>query len=113
MAIATGRLFRLWAYRVSHARLLLRSPRSAAEPKNVDLELAGVRYVQLPALADLELVDTSAEDHHRAEQVLGAAVPREQVYAFAARGRRYLVVAGALGVVETEFGPTESNLDRA
>jgi hypothetical protein len=42
------RKFQFWQYRVSHGEVLVRSPKDAAHPRNVDLMFVGVEYVDLP-----------------------------------------------------------------
>jgi hypothetical protein len=63
-----GRRFQFWQYRVRHGELLVRSPKDAAHPRNVDLMFAGVEYVDLPRfLPDLEVDEPEDEDLSRAQ----------------------------------------------
>lgn len=99
-----GRLFQLWRYQVSHGCLLIRSPKDADHPRNVDIVFAGVDYVELPRLLpDLEIAEPTEADVLRAEELLGRAVRRESVVAILARGRRHIVVSAAVRVEDNEM----------
>jgi hypothetical protein len=45
---SSDRTFRLWAYTVSHAQLLLRSTRTESHPTRIEVLFKDVRYVALP-----------------------------------------------------------------
>ena len=99
-----GRSFQFWQYRVSHGELLVRSPRDAAHPRNVDLMFVGVEYVDLPRyLPDLEVDDPNDEDLARAQERLGKPVERKSVVVLKTEGRHYVVVAVAVMAVESDM----------
>jgi hypothetical protein len=99
-----GRKFQFWQYRVSHGELLVRSPKDAVHPRNVDLMFAGVEYVDLARfLPDLEVDEPNNEDMTRAQERLGKSVERQNVIVLKSQGRHYVVVAAAVKVVESEM----------
>jgi hypothetical protein len=58
-----NRVFEVWAYSVSHAKLLLRSTKSDEHATRIDLGFKNVRYIQLPTLlSDLSVHIDSVED---------------------------------------------------
>lgn len=114
------RMFQIWEYWVSHAQLLLRSPGDlrcppgTSEARNLDLMFVGVEYIELPAVIEgLELAESSAEDHRVAAQRIGHPVPAGHVFVLATAGRRHLVVAGGLTVLENDRELMQSSLERA
>jgi hypothetical protein len=99
-----GRRFQFWQYRVSHGELLVRSPKDAAHPRNVDVMFVGVEYVDLPRfLPDLEVDEPNDDDVARAEERLGKPVERQWVVVLKSQGRRFVVVAAAVQAVESEM----------
>jgi hypothetical protein len=94
---------------VSHGELLVRSPKDAEHPRNADLMFAGVEYVDLPRfLPDLELDDPDDHDLARAQERLGRPIARRDIVVLESQGRRFVVVAAAIRVVESEMGIFES-----
>ena len=107
------RNFRLWDFRVSHDQLLLRSPKTAENPKNLDVAFVGVEYVELPTkLKELTVGEAGDNDFRRADQAVGSPVPRGQVFVIESGGRRYVVVAAAVKVFENDLDIFESSLER-
>lgn len=99
-----GRTFQFWQYRVSHGELLIRSPKDAAHPRNVDLMFVGVEYVDLPRfLPDLEIDEPEAPDLARAQERLGKSVELESVLVLKSQGRRHIVIAAAVKTVENDM----------
>ena len=108
------RSFKLWDYYVSHSQLLLRSHKTVTHSKNIDIVFGDVDYVELPTiLPGLEIVEASAEEQSRAEQVMGGPVAAERIFVIASQGRRYLVLAGGMRVSENELALFESSLQRS
>lgn len=106
------RKFQFWHYQVSHGELLLRSPKDASHPRNVDLRFAGVEYVDLPRfLVDLEVDEPTDDDTTRATERLGKSIDRQTVIVLKSQGRRYLVVASAVRADETDMGIFETPFD--
>jgi hypothetical protein len=107
------RNFRLWDFKVSHDQLLLRSPKNAENPKNLDVAFVGVEYIELPTkLKELTVGEAGDDDFRRADLGVGKAVPRNQVFVIESGGRRYVVVAAAMKVSETDLDLFESSLER-
>lgn len=107
------RNFRLWDFRVSHDQLLLRSPKNAETPKNLDVAFVGVEYIELPTrMRELRIEEPEVDDHVRAEQALGRPVPHTQVFVIQTDDRRHIVVAAAVRFFENELDIFESSLER-
>lgn len=99
-----GRRFQFWQYRVSHGELLVRSPKDASHPRNVDLMFVGVEYVDLPRfLPDLEIDEPEEPDIARAQERVGKPVERQSVIVLMSQGRRHIVVAAAMKAVESDM----------
>jgi hypothetical protein len=107
------RSFRLWDFRVSHDQLLLRSPKNASAPRNLDVAFVGVEYLELPTkLRELTLGAAEPDDHKKAEQVLGRLIPKDWVFVISSDERRHLIVAAAVKVFENDLDIFESSLER-
>jgi hypothetical protein len=100
-----GRSFKLWEYRVSHGMLLLRSPKGTPIPeRNVDIMLAGVDYMDLPAdCRTLEIEEASSADVAFAESRMGKPVAQKKVFVFNCDSRRHVVIAVGIKVAETDM----------
>lgn len=106
------RMFKLWDYHITHSRLLIRSHKTISHPKNIDIMFFDVDYVELPTiLPHLEIVEASAEERSRAEQVMARPVAAERVFVIASQARRYLIVAGGMRISENELELLASSLE--
>jgi len=95
--------FQTWAYRVSHGELLIRSPKTSSETKNIDLIFVGVEYMSLPRFfSGIEVVEPSDEERRQVTRTLGERQPG-QVYVLLSEGRRHLICAGFFKVMETDL----------
>lgn len=86
MNYLSNRIFRIWAYTVSHCFLLLRSPQlfedvegySNATNYNVDIEFWGVAYLELPdilkGITVKEIIENIPEKFHKYSTSLGYKV---------------------------------------
>ncbi len=64
----------------------------------------GVEYVDLPRfLPDLEIDEPTDDDVARAEERMGRPTARHLVIVLKSHGRRHLVVAAAMKVVESDM----------
>lgn len=107
------RIFRIWDFRVSHDQLLIRSPKSASEPSNIDLAFVGVEFVELPTmLKGLRVAEPTADDAKRVELALNRPVALNRVFVIETDGHRYAIVAAAMRVSENELDMFESSLER-
>lgn len=99
-----GRKFQFWLYHVSHGELLVRSPRGEEHPRNVDVMFADVVYLETPRfLPDLEIDEPSEGEVARAGERLGRSVEARDVIVLKSEGRRFLVVAASVQVVESDM----------
>jgi hypothetical protein len=105
--------FRLWDFRTSHDQLLLRSPRSTEDAKNLDIAFVGVECVALPTkLRDLSIDVPSDDELHEAERALGRPIPKSQVFVIESGAHRHLVVAAAVKIFENDLDMFESRLEK-
>lgn len=112
MPFDSDRRFRLWDYNVSHKQMLLRSPRSPDVEANLDIVMWGVEYLDLATSLDgLKMASASCEEHRRAERALGKVLDSSQVFCFASRDQRFLVVAAGFKVLENELDIFVSSLE--
>lgn len=111
-AIRSDRVFKVWEYRVSHAQLLLRSPKSEAHPRNLDVIFVGVEYLDLPTrLEGIEILPGDADDVRDAQRGHGKPVGRECVFALSSTGRRHIVVATSVRELANDLDLFESSLE--
>jgi hypothetical protein len=103
MSTTMERTFQLWEYKVSHGCLLIRSPRSTAEEKNVDIVFVGVEYLAVPRfMRGIQLSVATSDELEYLGRMLGKAVSRESVWILASEGQRFPVVAVGVRVEENE-----------
>jgi hypothetical protein len=101
--------FQLWAYVVSHQRLMLRSPKSEEHPLNIDLHFGAVGYIDLPTtLRGLALTSPRAEEVDRLRRQVGSSVELGHIFVLESAGRRHFVVAWSLYVEENDLGFMET-----
>lgn len=100
-----NRLFQLWAYHVSHQRLLVRSPKGPDIERNIDLKFYGVGYLNVPSnFRGVALVDATAEEVDQVRSEFGELLLRERtVYVLASTDKRFIVVAASVTVEEHDM----------
>ena len=90
-----GRRFQLWSYQVSHATLLLRSPKDSEHPTRIEVAFKNVHAVKLPAMFDdltISMAHGSRAESIRAEA--GVLKDRGEVFLIEGVGTKGYVVAG-------------------
>lgn len=108
-----GLVFQLWEYRVSHGQMLVRSPKSPTQQTNVDIAFVGVEYVDLPRyLPELEIAEPTEGDIAFAKDRLGKPAEAKSITVLKVKGKRYVVVAAALKVTESDMDIFESPFPR-
>lgn len=108
----SGRTFRVWEFRSSHDQLLLRSPRTAQHPQNVDVIFAGVDYFDLPTkLGEIEITIPTADDLHRVHVSFRENVASRDVHVLISGGRRFVVIAAGMKVIKNDLDLFESSLE--
>jgi hypothetical protein len=108
----TGRRFEVWEFRVSHEQLLLRSPPTGEQPRNIDLIFGGVDYVELPSkLGEIQVSEVTETDLARVRAAHKPDVRPDYVRVLVSKGRRYLVVAADMRVEENDLDLFESSLE--
>ena len=104
-----GRSFQLWEYKVSHGMMLVRSPKSAEAPSNIDVMFAGVEYADVPRyFSELRIEEPDPADLSFARKKLGKQETAATVTVLECEGRRYVVVASGIKVVENDMDIFES-----
>lgn len=112
MSIDLGRKFRLWDYNVSHEQLLLRSPRTSSNTKNVDIIFWGVEYLELPtSLQQVELQAGTEDDLARVCKILDKPIPSEGIHCLVTAEGRFVVVAAGFKVLSNDLDIFESSLE--
>src|SRR5262249_3878557 len=108
-----ARSFQIWAYHISHARMVIRSSRGEGHPRNLDMVFLGVDYLSLPSrLEGLEIAEPTAADLDRVRAAYRTDVQPEFVHVLASKGRRNIVVAAGVKVEENDLESFDSGLDR-
>lgn len=108
-----NRRFRVWDYRVSHDQLLIRSPRSEHQTRNVDVLFAGVEYLELATMfEELEIAAPTNADLARVQAAHRPGVQLDYVRVLVSKGHRYVVVAAGMEIEENELDLFESSLER-
>jgi len=106
------RVFQLWEYRVSHGSLLIRSPQSAGETRNVDIIFAGVEYLAIPRFfRGIEIVEATPAEIRLLEERLAKDISSKSVHIIASSAKRFPIVAASLKLEENELEIFESPLD--
>ena len=108
----TGRYFEFWEFRVSHTQLLIRSPRTKDQPRNIDVIFSGVAYVNLPTkLGPIEIASATADDLSRARSDFRDDVVAGDVHVFVSGNKRWVIVAAAMRTNENDLDLFESSLE--
>jgi hypothetical protein len=105
----SGSDFKFWEYRVSHRQLLIRCPKREDSSSNVDIKFYNVEYVDLPTvLPQLEMGEPDDDDVLFVKSRIGKLVPKERITVLKTSNQRYIVVAGAVVISESQMGIFES-----
>ena len=113
--IRSDRTFKVWEYQVSHAQLLVRSPKAPATEQspelltNLDLVCLGVEYMAVPRLLHgIELLSATADEISELSDLLGKSIETNSVRVIASGGKRYPVVAASIALSENDWDIFES-----
>ena len=98
------RKFQLWYYTVSHGELLIRSPKTPDNPKNIDIMFIDVIYSELPRyLYNLKIEETKSEDIIYLQERLNGPTKLGEVTVLLSNGKRYFVAASLIKIDENEL----------
>ncbi len=113
MHLQSNRSFQLWAYSVSHAQLLIRSPRSKEDPKNIDVAFFGVGLIEVPSgFIGLTIEDASTKEAKAVRRRrLRDSSDVDHVYRLITDDEVFFVVAAHLRVSENSLDYRETDLD--
>jgi hypothetical protein len=107
---SSTRHFQVWDYNVTHRQLLLRSPRTDGQEKNLDIVFWGVRFMSIPTViydVTLQLAGpTEMVDVFGTNVIIG----NESVYKIESRECHGIVVADGCKVLENELEIFDSSL---
>jgi hypothetical protein len=93
----------MWEYRVSHGLLLIRSPQSASENKNLDIICVGVEYLELPRfIHGIEILGPTVEEVQKLEDIVGKNLDVSSILIIVSSGRRFPIVAARFKVYEND-----------
>lgn len=99
-----NRKFQVWFYRVSHGELLIRSPKSKENPKNIDILFYDISYIELPRFLDeIILATATKEEIIYVNSKLSEPLYNRKITIIVSKGIRYLIVASFLKVQENEL----------
>ncbi len=108
----SGCYFEVWEFRVSHEQLLLRSPRTKGQPRNIDVIFGGVDYMELPSkLGEIQIAVPTDADLARVRGAYKADVRPDWVRVLVSKDRRYVVVAAGMKIFENDLDLFESSLE--
>lgn len=109
------RPFKIWEYQVSHANLLIRSPKAPAtetSPEfrtNIDLICSGVDYIAMPSVFHgLELSSSTSDEIQHLKDLLGRTVVPDNIRILASGGNRFPIVASSFSLSENDWDIFES-----
>lgn len=105
------RTFQIWDYKVSHQRMLVRSPKGPNNLRNVDLKFYGVCYVEASAIIrGLEIIDepTDVETARVLARAGRNALRESKVFVLKSSEQRFLVVAAQGKIEESDLDWSES-----
>jgi len=108
-----NRHFQVWQYTTSLSRLYIRSTKSAAHQKNVDVIFIGVEYMDLVThFNGLEMAAPTEEEILKGRQLSGSSEFRpDWVRVLITGDRRSLVVAAGMSIEENDLEFHESGLE--
>ncbi len=108
-----GRSFQTWIYTVRHGQLLIRSQKTTRFTKNVDVMFFNVTFMELPRyLPDMEIeIGGESDLLHCRERVDEPDIAGHVVFVVKSRGRRYMVVAAGVQIVESNMDAFASPFD--
>ncbi|MET7620665.1 hypothetical protein [Streptomyces sp. NPDC005408] len=93
---SSTRTFKLWAYTVSHRRLLLRSPSEGGAASRIDVCFGGVDHMLVsPLYEGLTVVEVPAEEWGAHRDRVGEVPPGFKLYSLGA-SRNDFVTAGII-----------------
>ena len=108
----TSRTFQVWEYRVGHQELLLRSPRTNQQPKNIDMIFVGVDYMSVPTLlGSMQLNSPTEEDLQRIRTVFRKDIPSNLIRILVSHENRHVILAAGMKIVENDLDPSMSSLE--
>lgn len=113
MVFDSSREFSVWDYNVSHAQLLIRSPKSTEMSDNIDIVFWGVKYVEIPtSFVGLSLSVAGGDAIQRVKGVAGVPCEKETVFFISvADGRRFIVVSQGFKVLRNKLDIFDSTLE--
>jgi hypothetical protein len=113
---SSPRSFQLWDYRVSHAQLLIRSPKgawgSADQAQNLDLMFLGVAHMDCAAtLRGVSVVQASTHELGALASRAGIQTwPSYRLFRLESENHRHHIVASSLTILRTTSEIMESSL---
>jgi hypothetical protein len=111
MKFQSDRLFQVWDYHISHARMLIRSPISPDNSTNIDIIFHAVDHLNIPTcFRGLDLTNVACSEAVQAGVPPDELDPSSTVFRLETEGRSYYIVAFACRVLENELELLDSSL---
>ena len=112
MTFASDRLFQIWDYNVSHSQMLLRSPVSPGEIRNIDIVFWGVAYLGIPSrFQGIEVCEATAEEMAAIHSTVGQKYVKPALYSLSTSGTQFFIAAVGYKVFENDLDLFESSLE--
>jgi hypothetical protein len=106
------REFQTWEFRVSHGQLLIRSPKSKADPRNYDVIFQGVEFMEIPQyFTGLQIVDATEGEITRVHDLVPKRTRGIKVFALLTSGQRFLVAAAVFKEQENDLDLFQTSLE--
>jgi hypothetical protein len=96
------RTFQIWTYTVSHAQLLLRSPKEAGQSTRVDLLFKNVAWINLPATIEGLVVSEITPGETESLGIIPVEMGSRKIFAIETSNLKGFVVAGAFAWQEDD-----------
>jgi hypothetical protein len=112
MTFVSDRLFQIWDYNVSHSQMLLRSPVSPGDIRNIDIIFWGIDYLGIPSkFQGIEVCEATAEEMAAIHSTVGQKYVKPRVYCLSTGGARFFVAAVGFKILENDLDLFESSLE--
>lgn len=111
MTIFNERAFQIWEYRVSHAQLLIRSPKSDSNETNVDIAFAGVEYLKIPTILKNFSIVVPNKNEVELLNNFRTASYSPKMFVFETKTNRHFIVAAGIKISENTLAVFESSLE--
>lgn len=98
------RRFKLWYFSVSHAMLLIRSPKNNVWSTNVDICFSSVEYIDCPVnLCEIMIEKANFSDIELIEKKLNKKITQSSITVLVSAENRFYVVSENVQISENQY----------